>query len=188
MEEYISFSWSFPRANHFPSWPIPLLHGTEGMSSPLPLSAPSLVLSGTMEKEPDCNKTLTSETCSAAFLKLPSSFSNEVGEQSAFSVPGRILPLADVFLGRVFCWVCIFFFLFKPVADGSPVWFHLAISLLLYCLHGPPHSCSMGQFQSFLVQIVTSIQNYKVRYWQQQVILSFGLISIQGFLLHSIPS
>lgn len=146
LEEYTGFSWSFQRAKPFPSWPIPQLHGTKGMSSSLPSLPPHFVLTRTMEKELNCNKTFTS-----TFPKLPSRFSNEVGEQCVFSVPGRILPLAVVFLDRIFCWVC-FFFLFKPVADGSPVSFHLAIPLLLYCLHEPLHSHSMGQFQSFLVR------------------------------------
>lgn len=93
----------------FPPDPFPCCMEPKGCPLLFPSLPPHFVLSGAMEKEPDYNKIFTSETCSAIFLKLSSRFSNEVGEQSAFSVPGRILPLADAFLGRMFCWVCIFF-------------------------------------------------------------------------------
>lgn len=147
VEEYTGFSQSLQSADCFPFHTYPSVAWNK---RDVPTLWP-LTLSPTVQwkREWDWNKTCTSYIYRLIFLELPSRFSNKVGEQCICSVPGRILPLADVFLGRIFCGVC--FFLFKPVADGSPVWFHLAIPLLLYCLLRPLHSHSMGQFLSFLM-------------------------------------
>lgn len=93
----------------FPPDPFPCCMEPKGCLLLFPSLPPHFVLTGTMEKELNCNKTFTSQICISTFPKLPSRFSNEVGEQCVFSVPGRILPLADVFLDRIFCWVCFFF-------------------------------------------------------------------------------
>ena len=90
-----------------PSYPSLCCMQPEGCPHSLP---PHFVPNGAMERQQDWNKTCTSYIHSPIFLKLPSRFSNEVGEQCIYSVPGKILPLADVFLGRIFCWVCFFSF------------------------------------------------------------------------------
>lgn len=128
--------------------PYPSLCCTEQKGWP-PSLPPHFVPSGAMEREQDWNKTCTSYIYSPIFLKLPSRFSNEVAEQCICSVPGRILPLADIFLGRISYWVCYFIFqassrwLTNLISSGNssapvlPSW--------------PLYSHSMGQFQSFLM-------------------------------------
>lgn len=89
--------------------PYPFLCGMEPKGCPHSLP-PHFVPNAAMQRERDWKKNCTSYIYSPIFLKLPSRFSNEVGEQCICSVSGRILPLADIFMGRIFCWVCFFSF------------------------------------------------------------------------------
>lgn len=101
MKEYTGFSQSLQIAHRFPLHTHPSAAWNRGDVPALC----SLTLSPTGQGEGSNTYTYT-YTYSPVFLKLPSRFSNALGEQHICSVPGRILPLADLFLSRIFCWVC----------------------------------------------------------------------------------